>query len=377
MVRVIVLLPPTLLGAVALLPAVPVFPAYANLRLPYAFEILTVTAQLAVLVGWLSVAVLAGAVKRGGALNDLERTFEGVDPRGVFYAGVALHAVVFAITSALPADTVVSAARITSALLAAVLFASGIYTASRVPDGPIQIRLAGTLHSVADALKLFIKEDFVPKNADRLLHALAPMIALFPALVTMAVLPFGSPVCLEGNQGQPLAFDDFGHMAHVMGRDFICRGHAVGLQVADLNVGILYMFAMGGTGVVGAALAGWASDNKFSLLGGLRAASQMVSYEVAMGLSLVGALHDLRHRPARRRWSAGRARTRGASSCQPFAFFLFLAALVAETKRIPFDLPEAESELVAGYFIEYSGMKFGMFYFAEYMEVCIRARCSS
>jgi NADH-quinone oxidoreductase subunit H len=369
-VRVIVLLPPTLLGAIALLPAIPIFPAYANLQLPYAFEILTVTAQLAVLVGWLSVAMLAGAVKRSGPINDLERSFVGVDPRSVFYAGVALHAVVFAVTSALPIDVVVTAARVTSALLAGVLFAAGIYTASRVPDGSIAIRLAGTLHSVADALKLFLKEDFVPKNADRLLHALAPMIALFPALVTMAVLPFGPRLCLEGNEGKPLEFADLGHVSHVMGRDFVCHGHTVGLQIADLNVGILYMFAMGGTGVIGAALAGWASDNKFSLLGGLRAASQMVSYEVAMGLSLVGLFLVYGGvRPSA--FVAWQGENAWGIFVQPFAFFLFLAALVAETKRIPFDQPEGESEIVAGYFVEYSGFKFGMFFMGEYIELFV------
>jgi NADH-quinone oxidoreductase subunit H len=365
-----VLLPPTLFGALALLPVVPFFPAYGNLRLPGAFEVLAVTTQLAVVVGWVSLAFLAGAVRKSGPMNALEALFVDVDPRSVFYAGVALHAVGFAVTSAVPPDAVVNAARGTSVLLALVLFCSGIYASSRVPDGPFPVRLAGLVHSVADVLKLVMKEDFIPKNADRLLHAVAPMIALFPAFVTMAVLPFGRSLCVGDNGQKPLSFGDLGHVAPMMSHDFICRGHTIGMQVADLNVGILYMFAMGGTGVVGAALAGWASDNKFSLLGGLRAASQMVSYEVAMGLSLVGLflifgsvrLGQMVEWQGENAWGI---------FVQPFAFFLFLAALVAETKRTPFDQPEGESEIVAGYFLEYSGMKFGMFFMGEYIELFI------
>jgi NADH-quinone oxidoreductase subunit H len=196
------------------------------------------------------------------------------------------------------------------------------------------------------------------------------MIALFPAFVTMAVLPFGSSLCIGGDPSKPIAFGDLGQVAPVMGRDFICRGHTVGLQIADLNVGILYLFAMGGTGVVGAALAGWASDNKFSLLGGLRAASQMVSYEVAMGLSLVGLF--LVYGSVRlSTMVAWQGENTWGIFVQPFAFFLFLAALVAETKRAPFDQPEGESEIVAGYFLEYSGMKFGMFFMGEYIELFV------
>jgi NADH-quinone oxidoreductase subunit H len=142
----------------------------------------------------------------------------------------------------------------------------------------------------------------------------------------------------------------------------------IDLMVASLNVGVLYVFALAGQGIVGAAIAGWSSDNKFSLMGALRAASQMVSYEVTMGLSLVGAmmvfgtvrLDDMVRWQGENAWGI---------FVQPIAFLLFFTAAIAETKRIPFDLPEAESELVSGYFTEYSGMKFGMFYFAEYMEV--------
>ncbi|MGH7295859.1 MAG: complex I subunit 1/NuoH family protein, partial [Polyangiaceae bacterium] len=147
------------------------------------------------------------------------------------------------------------------------------------------------------------------------------------------------------------------------------RGYfAIDLQIAPLGVGILYIFAMSGQGIIGAAIAGWSSDNKFSLMGALRAASQMVSYEVTLGMSLIGAmmvygtvrLDDMVRWQEEHTWGI---------FVQPLAFFLFFTAAVAENKRIPFDLPEAESELVSGYFTEYAGMKFGMFYFAEYAEV--------
>ncbi len=145
--------------------------------------------------------------------------------------------------------------------------------------------------------------------------------------------------------------------------------YAIDMMVSPLNVGLLYVFALAGQGIVAAAIAGWSSDNKFSLMGALRAASQMVSYEVAMGLSLIGAMmiYGTVRLDEMVRWQGDYA---WGIFVQPVAFFLFFTAAVAENKRIPFDLPEAESELVSGYFTEYSGMKFGMFYFAEYMEVC-------
>jgi NADH-quinone oxidoreductase subunit H len=369
-VRAIVLLPPTILGAFAVAPAVPFLSAYNNLRMPQAFEVLTLTTQLTILVTWMSLLMLTAVARSSGAWNGIEAYFAQFDPRSMFYGGVIAHALGFGLTNLVPGDAVVTAARVTCVLLGLAFFTAGIYTASRVPDGSVEIRLAGLVHSMADALKLIWKEDFVPKNADKLLHALAPMIALFPAFVTMAVLPFGTRLCVGGDPSQPLAFTDLLHVAPGMGRDMICRGHSIPLQIADLNVGILYMFALTSTGVVGAALAGWASDNKFSLLGGLRAASQMVSYEVAMGLSLVGLFMiygSVRLAPMVD-WQGENA---WGIFVQPFAFFLFLAALAAETKRVPFDQPEGESEIVAGYFVEYSGMKFGMFFMGEYIELFV------
>ena len=368
-VRLIVLLPPVVLGAMAWAPVIPMLSAYSAIARK-APEMLNLTTQLAILVTWFSLLVLTATVRSSGAINRFESRFANVDPRSMFYAGVAAHAIGFAATMLVPATAVLTATRATCGLLGTVLFATGIYTASRVPEGPIEIRAAGLLHSLADAVKLILKEDFVPKNADRALHAVAPMIALFPALVTMAVLPFGQTLCLEGNASAPLDWSDLGRIAPAMGRDLACRGHAVKLQIADLNVGILYIFALASTGVIGAAVAGWASDNKYALLGGLRAASQMVSYEVAMGLSLVGlfVIYGSVRLGNMVEWQG--ANTWGIF-VQPVAFFLFLAALAAETKRVPFDQPEGESEIVAGYFVEYSGMKFGMFFMGEYIDLFV------
>ena len=248
----------------------------------------------------------------------------------------------------------------------------------------IEIRLAGLLHTAADGLKFFTKEDFLPPKADKLLFGLAPMLALFPVIALCAVLPFGDTivpesivrtVCKHGTEYKALVNgvcpEGFAKETvwPAVSRDGVSAiSTGIHLQIASLNVGILYVFAMAGQGIVGAAIAGWASDNKFSLMGALRAASQMVSYEVTLGLTLVGCfmlygsvrLEDMVMWQDQNCWGI---------FVQPLAFVLFFTAALAETKRIPFDLPEAESELVSGYFTEYSGMKFGMFYFAEYMEV--------
>jgi NADH-quinone oxidoreductase subunit H len=219
--------------------------------------------------------------------------------------------------------------------------------------GGKNIALWGLLHPLADALKFMWKEDFIPPRADKLLHAIAPIISVVPAIAAFAVIPFGDKVYLA-------------HLFEVLPAN--PTGDGIPFQVASLNVGILFIFAVGGTGVVGAALAGYCSDNKYSLLGGLRAASQMVSYEVTLGLSLVGCfmiygsllLEDMVQWQVHHVWGI---------VLQPIAFILFFTASIAETKRIPFDVPEGESELAAGYFTEYSGMKFGMFMMGEYIEI--------
>jgi NADH-quinone oxidoreductase subunit H len=238
--------------------------------------------------------------------------------------------------------------------------------------GKIELRVAGLLHTAADGVKFFFKEDFMPPNADKLLFSLAPILAMVPVLGLIAVIPFGDTLCTadlgtvaNGHWYDWISVPRWG----VCGSDPAHHYFAIDMMVAPLNVGILYVFALAGQGIVGAAIAGWSSDNKFSLMGALRAASQMVSYEVAMGLSLIGAMmiYGTVRLDDMVRWQGENA---WGIFVQPVAFFLFFTAAVAENKRIPFDLPEAESELVSGYFTEYSGMKFGMFYFAEYMEVC-------
>jgi len=256
-----------------------------------------------------------------------------------------------------------------------------------------EFRLLGLLHTAADGLKFFFKEDFMPPKADRLLFSLAPMLAMGAVLALVAVIPFGDivdtsalwrVVCI-GKDGHALILDGGkcldASRAAVEGVTPSLIFPAVSrlgvptpsempveLMVAPLNIGILFLFALAGQGIVGAAIAGWSSDNKFSLMGGVRAVSQMVSYEVTIGLSLVGAmmLYGTVRLDDMVRWQGENA---WGIFVQPLAFFVFFIASVAENKRIPFDLPEAESELVSGYFTEYSGMKFGMFYFAEYMEV--------
>ena len=325
--------------------------------------------QLTVLVSWFSLVVLCWRIRHTSALNPFEKVVGALLPRNYFYAGLAAHGVAFVLARAIPSDAVFLTARVAGVALGAVMSAAGLYAASRVPAGKIGIRLAGTLHALADTVKMIMKEDFIPTKADRLLHALAPMIAVFPALVVMAVIPFGDGLCFgdTGKRGE-FEFSDLLNLVPTMGRDGVCAGHFVPLQVADLNVGILYLFAISSTGVIGAAIAGWASDNKFSLLGGLRAASQMVSYEVAMGLSLMGLLliyGSVRMNPMVE-WQNSHA---WGVFVQPFGFLMFLAAALAETKRVPFDQPEGESEIVAGYFVEYSGFKWGMFMAGEYVEV--------
>ncbi len=334
--------------------------------------------QLLVLAAWFNLVLLSWRVNRAGATSELDRLVGTIQPRMYFFGGMAGHVLAAMITlalyrqganRALAPSTAFLLAKIASAVLGGFVGACGVYAALRVPKGTIGIRLAGTLHGIADALKMMFKEDFIPKNADRLLHALGPMIAMFPALVVMAVTPFGDQLCFQDlDKNGQFNFSDLLHLAPKMARDGVCEGHAVKLQIVDLNVGILYIFAISSTGVIGAAIAGWASDNKFSLLGGLRAASQMVSYEVAMGLSLMGVLliySSLRFGPMVE-WQNDNA---WGIFVQPAAFFMFLAATMAETKRVPFDQPEGESEIVAGYFLEYSGFKFGMFMAGEYIEI--------
>ncbi|MGH7824349.1 MAG: NADH-quinone oxidoreductase subunit NuoH [Candidatus Binatia bacterium] len=201
---------------------------------------------------------------------------------------------------------------------------------------------------IADPLKFLTKEDFIPPRGDKFLHTLAPCLALFPALVTFAVIPFGDVL--------------------------VIGGRVINLQVANLNIGILYIFAMASLGVYGVVIGAWASNNKFSLLGGVRGSAQMISYEVAMGLSVIGILmvygtlelQEIARAQGELLWGW---LPRWGIFLQPLAFLLFFTAAVAETKRIPFDAPEGESEIVAGYHVEYSGGKFLMFFAGEFAEI--------
>lgn len=205
---------------------------------------------------------------------------------------------------------------------------------------------------IADPVKFLTKEDFIPPRGDRFLHTLAPCLALFPVLVTFAVIPFGD-VLIVGER-------------------------VINLQVANLNIGILYIFAMASLSVYGLVIGAWASNNKFSLFGGVRGSAQMISYEVALGLSVIGILmvygtlelQEIARAQGELLWGW---LPQWGIFLQPLGFLLFFAAAVAETKRLPFDLPEGESEIVAGYHVEYSGGKFLMFFAGEFAEVVTAA----
>ncbi|MGC1782492.1 MAG: NADH-quinone oxidoreductase subunit NuoH [Acidobacteriaceae bacterium] len=209
--------------------------------------------------------------------------------------------------------------------------------------GPSRVGPFGMLQPLADGLKLFLKEDLMPTAVFRPLFILAPIIALSCALIVIGVIPFGANI-------------------HWHGVDMF--------QIADVNVGLLIILGVTSIGVYGIALSGWSSNNKYSLLGSLRSTAQMVSYELALGLSVIGVV--LRTGSLRLRDIVNMQSTHGFLSWNFFggfqfvAFFIYLIAAFAETNRTPFDLPEAESELTAGYHTEYSSMKFAMFFMAEY-----------
>ena len=212
----------------------------------------------------------------------------------------------------------------------------------QVRVGPNRAGPAGLLQPLADALKLFFKEDIRPATADRLLYPIAPAIALFAALAAFAVVPMGPSITVGGA--------------------------SIPLQIADLPVGVLYLLAASSLGVYGLVLGGWSSGSKYSLLGGLRAAAQLVSYELILGLSLVGVV-IVSGSLSLGQIVEAQARSVPYVLLQPVGFLLFLIAAVAEVNRAPFDLPEADTELVAGYHTEYSGMRFAMFYIGEYVSM--------
>jgi NADH-quinone oxidoreductase subunit H len=331
---------------------------------------MTVAAEIFVLVLWFSLMALCAHVRKHGAVNGFEDGLGKVDPRTFFFLGIVLHLVAFPLVRMIPWKQWDMAATVAEVAAGIMLMAAAGYAGVKIPEGKVGIRLFGLIHPVADTLKMMFKEEYRPKTADKLLHSLGPILALFPALVTFAVVPFGSTLCFtDTDKNGSLDFADLIALSDSVGRDGVCRATeiSVPLAVADLNVGLLFIFAIAGTGIVGAAVSGWASDNKFALLGGLRATSQMVSYEVALGLTIVGMLlvTSTVHLGTLVDWQGTYA---WGIFVQPLGFLLFLAASIAETKRVPFDLPEGESEIVCGYFLEYSSTKFGMFFIGEYVE---------
>ena len=214
------------------------------------------------------------------------------------------------------------------------------------------VRLAGLVHPVADVFKLLFKEDVQPENRHKALYNLAPWLVMTIAMSTYAVIPFG---------------------------DFIrSAGRDVPLIIADLNVGLLYILGVASLGTYGVVLAGWAANNKFSFLGGIRATSQMISYELTMGLALMGLvmifsslrISDIAAGQGDLIWGF---LPKWGVVVQPLGFLLFLTSVYAETNRNPFDLPEGESEIVAGFHLEYSSMKFALFFMAEYAHMVIGA----
>ncbi len=213
-------------------------------------------------------------------------------------------------------------------------------------------RLLGLFHGLADVLKMFTKEDIVPKGADKTLHTLAPLFSVFFALVAFAAIPFGDRLILSG-------------------------GTEIELQVAKIDVALLYIFAMLSLGVYGVILAGFASRNNYAIMGGLRAMAQMISYEIALGMAVIGVIMvygtmDLGELVRGQGQMIGGWIPFWGVVAQPVAFIIFTTAALAETKRLPFDLPEGESEII-GYFVEYSGMKFGMFFLTDFLETIMVA----
>ena len=210
--------------------------------------------------------------------------------------------------------------------------------------GPNRVGPEGLLQPLVDVVKLLMKEDIVPARANKFIHSLAPTISIIVSLSTFAVIPFGDTITIGDR--------------------------VIKLQIADVNIGVLYFLAMTSLGVYGITLSGWSSNSKYSLLGGLRSSAQMISYELSMGLSVIAIilingsleLDTMVQNQAGWKWNI---------ILQPLGFIIFLTSAFAETNRAPFDLPEAEQELVGGYHTEYSSMKFALFFLAEYANVII------
>ncbi|MBU0692319.1 NADH-quinone oxidoreductase subunit H [bacterium] len=211
------------------------------------------------------------------------------------------------------------------------------------------IKLWGLINSLADAMKLAFKEDYSPPRGLHFLHSIAPAIAMFPVFLTFAVIPFGPPIELWG--------------------------HHIRLQILNLDIGVLFILAFGSIAVYGSMIAGWASNSKYALLGGMRTSAQMISYEIILGLALIGPILVFGTMEPAAMVNAQNTLLWGwlprwGIVVQPLAFLLFLPAALAEGKRAPFDMPEGESEII-GYFTEYSGMRWGMFFLGELAEIVV------
>lgn len=230
----------------------------------------------------------------------------------------------------------------------------------RIPFTQIKLVWMGLFHGLADGAKMLLKENFTPATYDRFCYLLAPWLVAVPVLVVFAVIPFGGAL----QPGRLFSAEWFPGLAAAFG------DRSYPMQIASLDAGILFVLAISGIGILGTMLAGWSSNNKFSMLGAARAASQMISYEIAMGLALIamvvtyGTL-DLNQMVAWQQQGAW------GVFVQPLAFLLFLTAAIAENKRVPFDLPECESELISGYFTEYTSMKMGLFLLSEFIEIVV------
>ncbi|KAF0110039.1 MAG: NADH-quinone oxidoreductase subunit H [Chloroflexi bacterium] len=221
------------------------------------------------------------------------------------------------------------------------LFERRVLARFQVRIGPNRAGKGGILQPVADALKLIFKEDLIPDKADKLIFVLAPVLTVIPALIITGVVPWGPPITLFGKQFT--------------------------LSVTDINVGALYILTVTSISIYGITLAGWSSNNKYATLGGLRATAQMISYELALGLSFIGpillagsmSLTEIVH-AQKSVWFI---------VYQPLGAIIYMISTIAEINRSPFDMPEAEQELTAGYHVEYSGMKFALFFMAEYIKM--------
>lgn len=249
-----------------------------------------------------------------------------------------------------PVDIALFAAKLGAVFFVILTLAAYLVLAERrilawIQDrkGPNRVGPLGLLQPLADLIKLLTKEDLVPAAADKWLFYLAPAMAAIPAILIFSVIPFGAPLTIDG--------------------------HTVPLLIADLNVGLLFFLALSSIAVYGVAIGGWASNSKYSLLGGIRGLAQLISYELSMGLSLVPVVMMARSFSLTDIVAA--QQNIPFIVYQPLAFIIFLISITAECKRIPFDLPEAEGELVAGFHAEYSGMRFGLFFVGEYINIIV------